>query len=101
MGTDPYLRVLAISGAARNLALTGYQSILVVFLVRDVGLSSRPVGFLLAGMSVGGLFGAAVATTLSRRLGTARAMLVANLAVGPFALNDPAHPAVGWVWGSS
>ena len=60
---DPYLRVLAGYGALSNLALTGYQSILVVFLVREVGVGAGTVGLLIAGMSVGGLVGAAASAT--------------------------------------
>ena len=86
---DPYLRVLAISGAVMNFALMGYQSILIVFLVRDVGLNSGMVGLLVAGMSVGGLLGAVISTTLGRKFGTARSMLATNLAAGPFALLIP------------
>lgn len=89
LAADPYFRVLAISGAVMNLALMGYQSILIVFLIRAVGISSALVGLLLAGMSVGGLLGAAVATKLGRRFGTARGMLAANLLTGPFALLIP------------
>lgn len=89
LAADPYLRVLAISGASMNFALVGYQSILVVFLVRDVGLTSALVGLLVAGMSVGGLRGAVIATPLSHRFGTARSMLAANLTAGPFALLIP------------
>ncbi len=87
--TDPHLRVLTIYGALSNLALTGYQAILVVFLVREVGAEPTVVGLLVSGASVGGLLGALVATTVGRRLGTARGMLMANLAVGPFALLIP------------
>jgi MFS family permease len=86
---DPYLRVLTAYGALSNLALTGYQAILVVFLVREVGADPGVVGALLSGMSVGGLLGAVLATTIGRRLGTARGMLLANLAGGPFALLVP------------
>jgi MFS family permease len=35
---DPLLRVNAVYGCLSNLLLTGYQSVLIVFLVRDVGL---------------------------------------------------------------
>lgn len=89
LAADPYLRVLTGAGALSNLALTGYQSILVVFLVREVGTNPATVGALISGMSVGGLLGAASATTIARRLGTARGMLLANLAAGPFALLIP------------
>lgn len=86
---DPYLRVLTCYGAVSNLALTGYQAILVVFLVRDVGADPALVGTLIAGMSIGGLLGATLATTVGCRLGSARGMLIANFAAGPFALLIP------------
>jgi MFS family permease len=86
---DPYLRVLTGYGALSNLALTGYQSILVVFLAREVGVGAGTVGLVIAGMSAGGLVGAAVATTVGRTLGTARGMIAANVAAGPFALLVP------------
>ncbi len=86
---DPYLRVLTVAGAAGNFALMGYQALLVVFLVREVGISEATVGLLLSGMALGGLLGALVALGLGRRLGAARAMLTANLAAGPFALLIP------------
>jgi MFS family permease len=86
---DPYLRVLTAYGALSNLALTGYQAILVVFLVREVGADPAVVGVLISGMSLGGLLGATLATTMGRRLGTAHGMLFANLAAGPFALLIP------------
>lgn len=89
LARDPYLRVLTAYGALSNLALTGYQAILVVFLLREVGVDPVVVGLLVSGMSLGGLLGAGVASTIGARWGTARGMLVANLAAGPFALLIP------------
>jgi predicted MFS family arabinose efflux permease len=89
LAADPYLRVLTGYGALSNLALTGYQAILVVFLVREVGASPGTVGLLLGAMSVGGLLGAAFASALSRTVGSARGMIAANAAGGPFALLIP------------
>ncbi|MFC7548568.1 MFS transporter [Plantactinospora sp. GCM10030261] len=86
---DPYLRVLAVFGAASNLGLVGYQSILVVFLVREVGVRPALVGGLMAVMSLGGVVGALLATTLARRIGTARAMLACELGAAPFGLLIP------------
>lgn len=89
LGHDPYLRVLAVFGAASNVALTGYQSLLVVFLVRDIGLGPAAVGLVLSAMSAGGILGAAVAGRLTRRLGTARGLLVCQFAAAPCALLIP------------
>jgi MFS family permease len=86
---DPFLRLFAVYGAASNLGLVAYQSILVVFLAREVGLTPGVVGAVMAAMSVGGAAGAFVAPALGRRLGTARAMLVCQLVAMPSALLIP------------
>lgn len=96
---DPYLRVLTLFGAASNIGLVGYQAVLVVFLVREVGVAPGPVGVLVAVMSLGGIVGAVLATRLGRRLGTARAMLLAAAFTGPPALLIPlAGAGAGLVW---
>ncbi|SNT12045.1 Predicted arabinose efflux permease, MFS family [Asanoa hainanensis] len=86
---DPYLRVLTIWGAMSNLALIGYQSVLVVFLVREVGVAPAVVGGLVAATSLGGVLGAAAGSALGRRLGTARALLATSVLTPPFGLLLP------------
>jgi MFS family permease len=86
---DPCLRVLTVFGAVSNIGLIGYQAILVVFLVREVGASPGVVGGLTAAAGLGGVFGASVATVLARRFGSARSLLVAELGVAPFGLLIP------------
>jgi MFS family permease len=86
---DPYLRVLTIFGAVSNLALIGYQAILVVFLVREIGVTPGTAGALIAATSLGGVVGAASATAISRRLGSARAMLLCEMLGAPFGLLIP------------
>ncbi|MGW0432752.1 MFS transporter [Micromonospora sp. NPDC003197] len=86
---DPYLRLLAIFGSVSNLGLIGYQAILVVFLVDEVGLSPGLVGGLVAGMSLGGLLGAVLATPIARRFGTARGLILSELVGAPFGLLIP------------
>ena len=86
---DPYLRVLAAFGAVSNLALLGYQTILIVFLVRELHVSPGATGGILGAMSVGGILGAVIATPLARQIGTAHALLLANLGAAPFALLIP------------
>ncbi|MEH1168798.1 MFS transporter [Micromonospora sp. CPCC 205539] len=96
---DPYLRVLAVFGAACNIGLTGYQAVLVVYLVRELRLSPGLVGALVAVMSVGGIVGALLATRLGRRYGTARALLLGGVLAGPPALLIPlATPGLGLIW---
>jgi predicted MFS family arabinose efflux permease len=86
---DSYLRIFTISGAVGNLVLTGYQTMLLMFLIREVGASTFTVGVLLATMSVGGVIGAAGATRIAARLGTAHAILLCQLLSSPFALLIP------------
>lgn len=86
---DRYLRVFTAYGAASNIGLVGYQSILVVFLVREVGLGSAAVGGLVTAMSLGGVIGAVIANRIGRRWGTARSMLVCALATMPCGLLIP------------
>jgi predicted MFS family arabinose efflux permease len=74
---DPYLRAMTAFSSLGNLALTGIDALIVVFLVRTVALSSAAAGLVMASLGVGGVLGALVARPLARRLGTARAMLTA------------------------
>src|SRR6185295_6273380 len=67
----------------------GYQTILILFLVRELGVSPGATGGIVAAMSAGGLLGAALAGPLARRFATGRAMLLANLGAAPFALLIP------------
>jgi MFS family permease len=86
---DPWLRTLTLFGAASNLALMGYQSIQVVFLIADLGLTPGAVGVAVAVASGGGVAGALVARRVADRVGTARAMLLFELGLGSFALLIP------------
>jgi len=89
LARDRYLRTMTLFGAAANLALLGYQSILVVFLVRANGVPPALVGVVLAAMSSGGVLGALIATRVSGRLGEIRAMALCPLVAAPFALLIP------------
>jgi MFS family permease len=93
---DVWFRTFALWGAASNLALTGFQSILVVFLVREVHLAPGAVGLLVAVASTGGVAGAAVARRIAARTGTARAMLLFELGVPLLTLLIPlTRPGAG------
>ncbi|MCQ4042545.1 MFS transporter [Streptantibioticus rubrisoli] len=89
IGADPWFRTLALFAAASNLALMGYQSIRVVFLVRGVGLAPGVVGALIAAVSTGGVAGAFVARRVADRIGTARATLLFELGLATLALLIP------------
>jgi predicted MFS family arabinose efflux permease len=74
---DPYLRAMTAFSSLGNLALTGVDALLVVFLVRTVGLPSAAAGVVMASLGAGGVLGALAARPLGRWLGTARALLIA------------------------
>jgi MFS family permease len=85
---DVWLRTLTMFGAASNLALMGYQAIIVVFLVREAGLTAGTVGTLIAAASSGGVVGALVGRH-TIRYGTARALLLCELGLPTLALLIP------------
>ncbi|WP_405064637.1 MFS transporter [Kribbella sp. NBC_01505] len=86
---DVWLRTLTIFGATSNLALMGYQAIIVVFLVRTVGLTPGTVGILVAAGASGGVAGAFVGRRLAARFGNARALLLCELGLPTLALLIP------------
>ncbi|MCM2580010.1 MFS transporter [Streptomyces meridianus] len=86
---DTWLRTLTLFGATSNIALMGYQSILIAFLVREAGLSPGSVGTLIAATGTGGVAGAFAARRVAARFGTARAMLLCQLGLPAFALLIP------------
>jgi predicted MFS family arabinose efflux permease len=86
---DPYMRVLALYSATANLALTGWQTLEVVFLIRVVGVNSGTVGLLLAVLGVGGVCGALCTGVVIRRLGSARGLIVCACSTTPFGLLIP------------
>ncbi len=95
---DRLLRFFTIMGGVSNFGLTGYGALLVLFLVREAHLSSGAVGLVMSVGAVGGVIGAAIATWVSRRLGSARALLALQLVAGPPALLVPlGGPGAGLV----
>ncbi len=92
---EPLLRPLTLFGGTANLALSGYQAILIVFLVRRAHLHAAEVGLVLALGGFGGISGAVIAAPLSRRLGTARALLATKVAGCSFALLIPLATSPG------
>ncbi|WP_406830979.1 MFS transporter [Pedococcus sp. KACC 23699] len=93
---DRILRFFTVMGGLSNFGLTGYGALLVLFLVRDLGMSPATVGVVMATGSIGGFLGAALATRVSSRLGSARAVLWLQVVAGPTALLVPlATPGAG------
>ena len=86
---DPWFRSFTLYGATANLFLTAYQSLVVVFLIRDVGVPDGAVGALVAATSLGGVVGAFAGRRLAARIGEARAMLALGLGLPAFALLVP------------
>lgn len=86
---DSYLRVLVVFIAVANMALIGFLSLKVVFLVRTVGVPPAVIGGLVAATSAGGLIGALIATRITRRIGTARGLLATVTLTFPLELLVP------------
>ncbi|MGW2131994.1 MFS transporter [Streptomyces coelicoflavus] len=91
----PALRAIMISDALFNLSLVMYQTMLLVFLERTMGLEPFGIGLILSGVGCGALLGALAATTLARRIGQRPIIWLATLVTCPLAVLMPlAHP--GW-----
>ena len=86
---DRLLRFFTVLGGVSNFGLTGYGALLVLFLVRELHLAPAAVGAVMATGSIGGFLGAAVATRVSARLGSARALVWLQVLAGPTALLLP------------
>lgn len=92
---DRYLRYFTIQGALSNTGLTGFQALLVLVLVRELGLSGPGVGLAIAVQGAGTLLGAMLAPAVGRRLGTARGTKILFCGAGVGALLLP-WGAPGW-----
>lgn len=86
---DPLPRVNALFGCLSNLVLVGYQSVLVVFLIKVVGVSAGITGLLIALTSLGGVLGAGLARRAAARFGTARVFVYGKLLLSPAGLLIP------------
>ncbi|MYW43734.1 MFS transporter [Streptomyces sp. SID161] len=92
---DPALRAVMAGDAIFNLSLVMYQTMLLVFLERDLGLLSLGVGLVLSGMGCGALLGALLARRVSARVGQGPVIWLASLVTCPStALMPLARP--GW-----
>ena len=80
-----YLLAFAGEAATYNVAWSGINALLVLWAVRELGLSAATLGLLLSIGSVGALLGALLTDRLARRIGVGRAMwisaVVSNLGV--------------------
>jgi MFS family permease len=98
---DPALGRLTTFTAAFNLASNAVIVVLLVFLVRDAGLSPEALGLVYGLSAIGAIAGGALSARISRRLGIGRAIAVeiVVVTVGEIALAaTPASAAAGpWV----
>ena len=91
----PALRAIMLSDAIFNLFLVMYQTMLLIFLERELGLDSAGIGLVLSGMGCGALLGALSATRVARWVGQGRVIWLASLVTCPLTVLMPlAHP--GW-----
>ncbi|MEV7190815.1 MFS transporter [Streptomyces sp. NPDC093510] len=83
------IRTVAIAATLINFVCGGLMAIAPVFLVRTLDAPASLVGILIATEGIGSLIGAAFTTRLVKRLGGARAILYAGLALASAALLIP------------
>nr|WP_042187449.1 MFS transporter [Kibdelosporangium sp. MJ126-NF4]CEL18099.1 major facilitator superfamily MFS_1 [Kibdelosporangium sp. MJ126-NF4]CTQ90672.1 major facilitator superfamily MFS_1 [Kibdelosporangium sp. MJ126-NF4] len=95
---NPIIRAIALTGGTVGFFQMMETASMVLFLTRDLGLSSSQVGLVLAAGGIGGGIGAATSGRWYRRIGHAKAMWVPIVLLAPFELLIPlAQP--GWrIW---
>lgn len=76
MWSDRYLRSFTLVGCGVNVGVTGYQTLLVLFLLDDLRLSSLLVGLVLMSGGLGNVIGARLAPRASSRWGSSRGSVV-------------------------
>jgi predicted MFS family arabinose efflux permease len=86
---DPYLQPLTNWAAAVNFGLTGYDALVVLFLVRVAHVRADVIGLLIASSGAGAIVGSLLARRIGARFGTARSALLAAFALVPFILLIP------------
>ncbi|WP_288799164.1 hypothetical protein [uncultured Arsenicicoccus sp.] len=77
---DRSLPWLVVIGGLSNLGLTGYGALLVLYLVRDLGLTTDMVGWYFTTGAIGGVIGSVIAVPLASRVGTGRLHTAVRLA---------------------
>ncbi|MEU2657115.1 MFS transporter [Streptomyces sp. NPDC007325] len=85
----PVMRPCMIWATAANFVNAALLALTPLYLVREAGLDPVQLGLVLAMDGVGALAGAAVAVRVTTRLGTARGIIVADLAGGALLLLAP------------
>jgi MFS family permease len=94
--SDPIMRVLMISGCHSLVFSSMTSALFVLFLVRDLHAGAVTVGVVSAISGIGGLLGAATASRVIARVGSARVLWLTKLAfTGAFGLLPLARPPWG------
>ncbi|MEU4107119.1 MFS transporter [Streptomyces sp. NPDC027717] len=94
----PVLRAIVLTDGTFNVFLVMYQTMLMVFLAREMRLGSSGIGLVLSGMGCGSLLGALLAARAARWVGQGPVIWLAPLVTCPLTgLMALARP--GWsVW---
>jgi MFS family permease len=96
---NPFQRAIVVTATMSNFVLAGQGAVLVVFLVREVGVSGGLVGVLFAVGAVGALAGSLLASRLATRYGDATVIRVGPLLVAGAGLLIPlASRGMGLAW---
>ncbi|MGW6540991.1 MFS transporter [Streptomyces sp. NPDC055051] len=91
----PVMRPCTIWATAANFLNAALLALTPLYLVREAGLDAVQLGLVLAMDGVGALAGAAVAVRVTTRLGTARGIILADLAGGALLLLAPLTTSAG------
>jgi MFS family permease len=86
---DRALRAISCCAATANLGMSFVSSIEVVYLIREMQVSSTLVGVVIGIGVIGGFAGSVVARPLADRFGAVRVMWLSLLVCAPFALLLP------------
>jgi MFS family permease len=81
--THPYLRAIAFCTSAANLFGSIIQAILLVFLVRQLGVTPQVIGLVFSLGAIGFLVGALVGSRIGARLGVGRSIIAMAFLFGP------------------
>jgi MFS family permease len=96
---NPLPRTLALGIGLCNLVLGGYDTVVILFLVRQLHLSAGLVGVLFGVGSVGGLLGSLLAGRTARRFGDARTPVIMTVVMAAGGLLLPFTTAgAGLTW---
>ena len=101
----PYLRPLLLGHALANLALGFVWAIVIVYAVRELGLTAATVGLVLSLGQIGGFLGAVFGRPLADRLGVGPTVVTSLFLFGPATLLLAVAPrnvaivflALGWI----